>query len=65
MDIAKEIKKVLIDEGLTQSELAEKIGTSQGNLANKLKRNNFSTNELQEIAEALNYRLNIEFIKNN
>lgn len=65
MDIAKEIKKLLIDESLTQQQLADKIGTSQGNLANKLKRNNFNIKELQEIAQALNYNLKIEFIKNN
>ena len=31
--------KILIDEDMSQAELAEKIGTSQGNLANKFKRN--------------------------
>ena len=65
MDIAKEIKKLLIDESLTQQQLADKIGTSQGNLANKLKRNNFNIKELQEIAQALNYELIIEFKKKN
>lgn len=63
VDIAKEIKKVLIDLEISQSDLAEKIGTSQGNLANKLKRNNFSTKEMLEIAAALGYELKIEFIK--
>lgn len=63
LDIAKEIKKILIDEDLNQAELAEKINTSQGNLANKMKRNNFSTKEMLEIAEALGYELKIEFVK--
>jgi Helix-turn-helix. len=65
LDIAKEIKKILIDEDLNQAELADKINTSQGNLANKMKRNNFSTKEMQEIAEALGYELKIEFAKKN
>lgn len=63
MNIAKEIKKILIDEDLTQEMLSERLGTSQGNLANKLKRNNFSTKEMIAIADALGYELKIEFIK--
>ncbi len=35
-------------------QLAELLGTSQTNLGNKLKRDNFSEKELREIAEALN-----------
>lgn len=63
MGISKEIKKILIDEDLTQAELAEKIGTSQQNMNAKLKRDNFSNKEMQEIAEALGYELKIEFVK--
>lgn len=63
MGISKEIKKILIDEELTQAELAEKIGTSQQNMNAKLKRDNFSNKEMQEIAEILGYDLKIEFIK--
>lgn len=63
MDICKEIKKMLIDNDMTQTELANRIGTSQGNLANKMKRNNFSVNEMKEIAEALGYDLEIKFVK--
>lgn len=63
MGISKEIKKILIDEELTQSQLAEKLGTSQQNMNAKLKRDNFSNKEMQEIADALGYDLKIEFIK--
>ena len=63
MGISKEIKKILIDEELTQSELAEKLGTSQQNINAKLKRDNFSNKEMQEIANTLGYDLKIEFIK--
>lgn len=65
MGISKEIKKILIDEELTQSQLAEKLGTSQQNMNAKLKRDNFSNKEMQEIADALGYDLKIEFIKKN
>jgi transcriptional regulator with XRE-family HTH domain len=37
---------------LTIAELAEKIGTSNQNLSNKLTRDNFSEQELHKIAEA-------------
>lgn len=63
MGISKEIKKILIDEDLTQGDLAEKIGTSQQNFNAKLKRDNFSNKEMQEMADALGYELKIQFIK--
>ena len=63
IDISKEIKKMLIDKDLTQSQLADMLNTSQSNFANKTKRNNFRVSEMLEIAELLNYELKIEFIK--
>lgn len=63
MGISKEIKKILIDEDLNQADLAERLNTSQQNMNAKLKRDNFSNKEMQEIAEALGYELKIEFIK--
>ena len=63
IDISKEIKKMLIDRDLTQSQLADMLNTSQSNFANKMKRNNFRVCEMLEIAELLNYELKIEFIK--
>lgn len=64
MDISKEIKKIIIDEDMTLSNLANKLGTSQQNLSAKLKRNNFSVKEMRDIAKALGYELDIKFIKN-
>ncbi|MDU1279234.1 MAG: helix-turn-helix transcriptional regulator [Clostridium sp.] len=63
MDISKEIKKIMIDENINISKLAEKIGTSQQNLSAKLKRNNPNIKDLEEIAKSLGYELKIEFIK--
>ena len=51
MSISKNIKKILIDENLTQTYLAKKLGTSQQNLNSKLKRDNFSNREMLEIRE--------------
>ena len=63
VDISKEIKKMLIDKDLTQSQLADMLNTSQSNFANKMKRNNLYSRDIEEIAEALGYELKIEFIK--
>lgn len=64
MDIAKEIKKIIIDENLTLSALAVRLGTSQQNLSAKLKRNNFSVKEMKDIAKVLGYEVDIKFVKN-
>ena len=63
MTMGKEIKKILIEEELTQAQLAEKIGTSQQNINAKIRRDNFNEKEIKEIANALGYELKIEFIK--
>lgn len=47
--------------GLTITELAKKLGTTGQNLSNKLKRDNFSENELIAIAEKLNYTYESHF----
>ncbi len=61
MDISTEIKVLLTRSGKTQAWLAEMLGTSQGNIGNKLKRNKWTINELEQIAELLGYKLNISF----
>jgi hypothetical protein len=63
VDVAKKIRIMLVSEGLTIGYLASKLNTSQQNLSAKLKRNNFSVKEMLEIADAIGYELNIEFVK--
>ena len=60
--MAKEINKIMIDKDIKKGQLAERCGWTASNLYNKMKRNNFSENELQTIAEALGCELKIEFI---
>lgn len=51
--------KVLIDRrGVTITELAGQLGTSRQNLTNKFARDNFSEQEIKEIAR----KLNCEFV---
>lgn len=63
MDINKIIKKLLVDEDMTQGELASKIETTQQNLSKKFKNDSFYVKDLIKIAESLGYELKIEFIK--
>lgn len=63
MDITKMIKKVMIDENIKQEVLAEKLNFSQANLSKKFKLNNFRIKELEEIAAAMGYKVEINFLK--
>lgn len=63
MDINKIIKKLLIEEDMTQGELASKIETTQQNLSKKFKNDSFYVRDLVKIANTLGYELKIEFIK--
>lgn len=62
MDIAKLIKKLLVDKDSNTVDLSKRLGCGTANLYNKYKRNNFSTKELEEIAEVLGCELKIEFV---
>ncbi len=60
--MAKEITKVMIDRDLKKGQLAERCGWTPSNLYNKMKRDNFSEEELRTIATALGCELRIEFV---
>lgn len=57
MSVTKVIKNILGDKKISQVELAEKVNVTKQNLSNKMNRDNFSTIELVEIADALNMNL--------
>jgi uncharacterized protein YfkK (UPF0435 family) len=63
VDVAKKIRIMLVEENLKIIDLADRLNTSQQNISAKLKRNNFSVKEMEEIAEALGYSLEINFTK--
>lgn len=56
---AKIIKHKLIDEEITITELARRIGTSRENLTAKIKRDNFCERDMLAIANALGLELKI------
>ncbi|MFJ7951505.1 helix-turn-helix transcriptional regulator [Lysinibacillus sp. NPDC096418] len=62
MGMAKKIKMLMVEKDITLSDLAEKIGTSQPNLSNKIKRDNFSEKELNQIAEVLDVKYEANFV---
>ena len=47
------IKHVLLEKKMNVTQLAEKLGTTQGDLSNKLYRNTFSLREYLEIMDVL------------
>jgi len=65
MYMAEKIKIALIKRGMTLKELAEGIGTAPSNLSNKLKRDNFTENELHEMARVLGCTFNVSLTLND
>ena len=65
MSVTEKIKILLIKKKLTAKELAGKLGCTSQNISGKMKRDNFSMNELQEIAQALDCSLEINFVMND
>lgn len=54
MSMSEKIRIALLKRKISITELAVNLGTSQSNLSNKLKRDNFNEKELHQIANILN-----------
>ena len=62
LEIAYQVLQLRKKKNISQSQLAKKIGTKQSNVARmESGQQNFSTDTLEKIADALNCRLNINF----
>lgn len=61
MNITKKIKLLLVENEMTATQLAEKIGTTQSNLSKKMKNESYTVSDLEKIAEVLNMELIIDF----
>ena len=61
MNTTKLIKKLLVEKEINTVELARRLDCRASNIYNKYRRNNFSVNELEEIANAVGCRLEISF----
>ena len=62
MTVEQKIKMALAYSGISQAELARRIGMSPSNLNQKVKRNTLTKEELEQIATALGGRWRAEFV---
>lgn len=63
LEIAYQILQLRKKQGISQTELAKKIGTTQSNVARlEAGQQNFTTETLQKIATAFRRDLRIEFV---
>jgi len=53
LTMGEKLRIILKRKNVTIIELSKRLGTTNQNMANKLKRDNFSIQELEAIAEAL------------
>jgi predicted transcriptional regulator len=61
--IKKEFKKIVIDEGLTMVEVANRCDLIPQQLNNKFNNNRIAFTDLKQFLNSIGYELQIEFIK--
>lgn len=61
MTVEQKLNMALSYRGISQAELARRIGTTPSNLNQKVKRNTLTKEELEKIAEALGGNWRAEF----
>lgn len=65
MTIEQKINMALAYKGISQAELARKIGTTPANLNKKVKRDTLTKEEMEKIAKALGGSWRAEFVFEN
>jgi len=66
MALAEKIRILLVKRGnISEAELARRMGISPQNLSNKMKRDNFTEKDLNEIAAALDCSVAVNFTMND
>lgn len=65
MTIEQKINMALAYRGMSQAELARKIGTTPSNLNKKVKRDTLTKEEMEKIAKALGGSWRAEFVFEN
>ena len=65
LSVSEKIKIILGRRNMTVSDLAKKLNTSRQNLTNKFSRSNFSEKELRQIAEAMDFSVDVLFTLND
>ena len=62
MKLAKKIKMAMIEQDVTQVELARRTGQNQANLSYKINADNFRINELEELMKAIECEIEVNII---
>ncbi len=58
-----ELKKLMLDNGISQKEISDKLGIKPQGLTKLLNKKNFGFEDVQKILEAMGYEMEIKFIK--
>lgn len=61
--LVTELKKLMLDEGISQRQVAEALGIKPQSLNTLLNKKNFSFGDCQKILEIMGYDLEFGFIK--
>ena len=61
--LKKELKKIIIDSGLTQKQVAENMQVKPQQYTNIVNKKNLSFEDTKRIISACGYKMQIEFIK--
>ncbi|MBF4695091.1 helix-turn-helix domain-containing protein [Fusibacter ferrireducens] len=65
LTMGEKLRILLKRKNVTIVELSRRLGTTNQNMANKLKRDNFSVKELEDIAVALGCKFEGFFVEDN
>lgn len=65
MTIEEKIRVLLAHIGISQAELARRVGTTPSNLNQKIKRNTLTNEELRKIAKAVGAEWEANFVLQN
>lgn len=60
--LVKEVKKLMLDEGVSQVDLAAKMHVSKQRVPQIFNKKNLGFSDVKEILEKLGYKLDIQFI---
>jgi transcriptional regulator with XRE-family HTH domain len=62
LSVTEKIRSLLKNKNVPIIELGHRLGKSKQNMSNKLKRDNYTVNELKEIAKVMDCTLEVNFI---
>jgi len=63
LTVSEKIRLLCKREEITLSELSKRTNQTIQNLINKLRKDNFTIHQLEDISNALGYELKIDFVK--